>query len=134
MILAALLHCEHPHPKVPELSIPKGEKFGRVLLISPGWIVATPTVKSSKNIGRDMIGLEHLQEMVDMVQASRDPDVELVNPWFTPLSVLHEDWYKELPAGDILMVSGGRELFHEDTETLFQVLKVKLFYLLFLQR
>ncbi|KAM0263535.1 hypothetical protein ACHAQJ_001154 [Trichoderma viride] len=125
LILALLFHATHPHPKVPLLSIPSGHKFDRALLISPTTPMITPAIATSKNIGRDLVGVDDIAEMWSTIKGSQDPEVDLVNPWFAPISVMREDWYETLPVEDITIISGGLELFEEDILKLSQVIKAK---------
>ncbi|KAL6904136.1 Alpha/Beta hydrolase protein [Trichoderma evansii] len=125
LILALLLHIAHPHPKVPLLSIPSGDSLGRVLLISPSAPMVTPALEMSKNIGRDLVGVEDVAQMWSAIKSSCDPEIDLVNPWFTPVSSMREEWYENLPAETITIISGGLEIFEEDTRKLSQVIEAK---------
>ncbi|EHK50391.1 uncharacterized protein TrAtP1_007477 [Trichoderma atroviride] len=125
LILAILHHITHPHPKVPLLSIPSGDCFGRVLLLSPAVPIVTPALQKSKNIGRDLVGVDDIAQMWNIIESNHDPEVDLINPWLTPISEMREEWYETLPAGAITIISGGFELFEEDTVTLSQVIKAK---------
>ncbi|UKZ54070.1 hypothetical protein TrVGV298_007875 [Trichoderma virens] len=66
---------------------------------------------TSKNIGRDLVGVDEVAQMWNVIQSNHDPDVELINPWFAPLSVM--------------LVSGGLEIFEEDIAKLAQIIKNK---------
>ncbi|KAL6818334.1 Alpha/Beta hydrolase protein [Trichoderma sp. SZMC 28013] len=125
LILSLLLHVVHPHPKIPPLSIPSGHRLGRILMISPTTPMVTPAMTVSKNFGRDLVGVDEVAQMWSVIEGNHDPDVELINPWFAPLSVLHEDWFETLPAGAITIVSGGLEIFEEDIAKLAQIIKNK---------
>ncbi|UKZ79858.1 hypothetical protein TrVFT333_007621 [Trichoderma virens FT-333] len=125
LILSLLLHVMHPHPKILPLSIPSGHRLGKILMISPTTPMVTPAMATSKNIGRDLVGVDEVAQMWNVIQSNHDPDVELINPWFAPLSVMREDWYETLPAGGITVVSGGLEIFEEDVAKLAQILKNK---------
>ncbi|KAM0522529.1 hypothetical protein ACHAPE_002120 [Trichoderma viride] len=123
LILAILHHITHPHPKVPLLSIPSGDRFGRVLLLSPTAPIVTPAVQGSKNIGRDLVGVDDIAQMWNVIESHHDPEVDPINPWFTPISEMREEWYETLLAGAITIISGGFELFEEDISKLSQVIK-----------
>lgn len=95
-------------------------------MISPTTPMVTPAMTVSKNFGRDLVGVDEVAQMWSVIEGNHDPDVELINPWFAPLSVLHEDWFETLPAGAITIVSGGLEIFEEDIAKLAQIIKVRI--------
>ncbi|KAL7952921.1 Alpha/Beta hydrolase protein [Trichoderma compactum] len=125
LILSLLLHVMHPHPKIPQLSLPSCHRLGRILMISHITPMVTPAMTTRKNLGRDFVGVDEVARMWNVIKGNHDPDVELINPWFAPLSVLHEDWFEALPAGAITIVSGGLEIFEEDIAKLAQIIKNK---------
>ncbi|KAL7933035.1 Alpha/Beta hydrolase protein [Trichoderma chlorosporum] len=125
LILSLLLHVIHPHPKIPPLTMVPGHRLGRVLMISPTTPMVTPAMTVSKNIGRDLVGVDDVAQMWSVIKSDYDPGVELINPWFTPLSVMNEDWYETLPVDAITVVSGGLEIFEEDIATLAEIIKRK---------
>ncbi|KAL7900357.1 Alpha/Beta hydrolase protein [Trichoderma sp. SZMC 28014] len=125
LILAILHHIAHPHPKVPLLSISSGDCFGRLLLLSPAVPIVTPALQRSKNIGRDLVGVDDIAQMWNIIENHHDPEVDPINPWLTPISEMREEWYETLPVGPITIISGGYELFEEDTSRLSQVIKAK---------
>ncbi|KAL6694018.1 hypothetical protein J3F84DRAFT_350018 [Trichoderma pleuroticola] len=79
----------------------------------------------SKNLGRDLVGVDEVAQMWNVIEGNHDPDVELINPWLAPLSVLREDWFETLPVEAITVVSGGLEIFEEDIARLAQIIKNK---------
>ncbi|KAH8802499.1 hypothetical protein F5884DRAFT_846660 [Xylogone sp. PMI_703] len=125
LIVALLLHIDHPHPKVPPLSIPSGHSLGRILLISPAGAVSSSTVAASKNTGRDMMSVDDLRKMWEVIQANHDPEVDLINPWLTPQYIMYEGWYAGWPAGEITIVFGGLEILEEEIVRLSNVIKAK---------
>ncbi|PON27155.1 alpha/beta hydrolase fold protein [Trichoderma gamsii] len=125
LILAILHHITHPHPKVPLLSFPSGYRFGRILLVSPAVPIVTPALQRSKNIGLDLVGVDDIAQMWNIIESNHDPEVDPINPWFTPISEMREEWYETLPAGAITIISGAFELFEEDIIKLSQVIKDK---------
>ncbi|KAK1241231.1 hypothetical protein MKX08_001205 [Trichoderma sp. CBMAI-0020] len=68
LILAILHHITHPHPKVPLLSIPSGDCFGRLLFLSPAAPIVTPALQRSKNIGRDLVGVDDIAQMWNIIE------------------------------------------------------------------
>lgn len=86
--------------------------------------IVTPALQRSKNIGRDLVGVDDIAQMWNIIENNHDPEVDPINPWFTPISEMREEWYETLPAGAITIISGGFELFEEDTLKLSQVIKV----------
>lgn len=109
---------------MPLLSISSGDRFGRVLLLSPTAPIVTPAVQRSKNIGRDLVGVDDIAQIWNVIESHHDPEVDPINPWFTPISEMREEWYETLLAGAITIISGGFELFEEDISRLSQVIKV----------
>lgn len=86
--------------------------------------IVTPALQRSKNIGRDLVGVDDIAQMWNIIESNHDPEVDPINPWFTPISEMREEWYETLPAGAITIIFGGLELFEEDTLKLSQVIKV----------
>lgn len=68
--------------------------------------------------------------MWNIIESNHDPEVDLINPWFTPASAMREEWYGELPAGAITIISGGLEILEDDITKLSLVIKVSLRLLL----
>jgi hypothetical protein len=95
------------------------------LLLSPVAPIVTPATRTSKNIGRDIVGVDDIAQMWNAIESSHDPEVDLINPWFTPASVTREEWFETLPAGAITIIFGGLELLEGDIKKLSQVIKVK---------
>lgn len=87
--------------------------------------MVTPAMTASKNIGRDLVGVNDVAQMWSAIKSNHDPDVDLINPWFAPLSMMNEDWYETLPVGTITVIYGGLEIFEEDIAKLSQIIKVK---------
>lgn len=88
--------------------------------------MVTPELRLSKNIGRDIVGVDDVAQMWNAIKSNHDPEVDLINPWFTPVSSMREEWYETLPAGAITIISGGLEIFEEDIRNLSQVIKVNI--------
>jgi hypothetical protein len=86
--------------------------------------MVTPAISTSKNRDKDLASVEDIDQMWSVIKDSQDPEVDPLNPWFAPVSVVREDWYETLPAGDITIISGGLEIFEGDILKLSQLIKV----------
>lgn len=88
--------------------------------------IVTPALQRSKNSGLDLVGVDDIAQMWNIIESNHDPEVDPINPWFTPISEMREEWYETLPAGAITIISGAFELFEEDIIKLSQVIKVSV--------
>ncbi|KAL1854077.1 hypothetical protein VTK73DRAFT_8807 [Phialemonium thermophilum] len=124
-LLGFLLHLHHPHPKVDRFTLldDDAKSLGRILLISPWGPVCTASMVVDGAAYEGRLGVEALKGLWQLF-ASTHPETEIVNPWTTPQFVMYEDWYAQLPAGEITTLIGGKELARHEMIRIANVIKV----------
>ena len=123
MILATLLHHSHPHPKVVPYTLPAGSRFGRALLICPGAPVMSQTASMLQDPNPDIVNPEICSQMWAAITSTSEEGVEMPNPWIANSSA-PEEWWKDLPVGEVKIIVGGVEALRDDIAIWSEFLKV----------
>lgn len=128
LTLALLLHHKHPHPTVTPYTLPTGSRFGDALLISPGAPVpaVTKTASFRQNPNPD-IQPEMVYQFWATITSATENGIEMPNPWIENSSA-PEDWWKDLPIGEIKIMVGGAEILRDDITAWSAHLKVSLYF------
>jgi acetyl esterase/lipase len=124
LALALLSHILHPRSDVPAVSVGE-QKFAGAVLISP-WVTFDQTAPAFKtNASKDILYGPVLKKWSDafMGEAARDN-------YTYPLDAAPE-WWKGLPVGETLVLTGGDELLVDDVKIFAEKLKVSHELLLF---
>lgn len=124
LIIAYFLHLQHPHPKVGLSSIPVEEKLGHMLLISPSGPIPTSASSFTTNAEKDILKPDAVKSLWALLEANRDPDVQIANPWLAPALIMEQDWYKDWPAGKITIIWGEDEILRDDIARVSETIKV----------
>ncbi|PLB34107.1 alpha/beta-hydrolase [Aspergillus candidus] len=109
LALAILSHILHAHPHVPPLTLTN--PFRGVALLSPWVTFDTKKTQSMQlNRQRDALDTDVLHRWATQFRGSAPTD-----PYMEPLSA-PEDWWRGLPARDVLITAGDDEIFLDDIE------------------
>ncbi|KAJ2975572.1 hypothetical protein NQ176_g5448 [Zarea fungicola] len=126
LIIGSILHLNHPHPKSDDITLPQGQEFGRVLLISPSGPIPTSTTSFTENKDKDSFKPEmahYLWSQVGMKE-NHDTEVPLESPWLTPALKMEEDWYADWPVTSTHIIWGNDEILRDDIAKVANIIKV----------
>ena len=127
LTLALLLHHSHPHPAVTPYTLPAGSRFGNALLISPGAPVpaVTRTASFHQDPNPDVVKPEVIDQLWATITSTSEKGIEMPNAWIESSSA-PEEWWKDLPVGEVKIVVGGAEVLRDDIAAWSTLLKVSL--------
>ncbi len=116
--LGLLSHVMYPHPSIPSLNL--SEDLKGLILLSP-WVTFDQTAPAmSQNANKDMLEKSVLKRWSDAFMGGAEDD-----NYNTPL-MADGDWWKGLPAKEVLILAGRDELFVSDIEEFVKKLNVSV--------
>ncbi|RDW59203.1 hypothetical protein BP5796_12127 [Coleophoma crateriformis] len=113
LIIATLLHHNHPHPNIESYDLPPTARFDETLLISPGGPVDTGAASLHQDPQTDVINFADLQHLWGIITSTVEPGLAMPNAWMAP-STAPEEWWKDLPIGKITIFLGDLEILRDD--------------------
>ncbi|KAH7394556.1 putative acetyl-hydrolase [Pyrenochaeta sp. MPI-SDFR-AT-0127] len=109
LALAVLSHLMHPHPSLPAFAPSVSDnKLKGVFLISP-WVTFSQTSQSlQSNASKDVLDAKVLKQWSEAYMSNANTD-----EYNTPSHAITE-WWDDVPVENMLVTTGGDELFRDD--------------------
>jgi len=118
LALALLGHIAHPHPSVPKLDFPEGEKFLGVVLLSPWADFETDHQSFETNVRKDDLSKRFLTNCSESFLGTRHPHERDADTAYTQPDLAPAEWWSGIPAHSILITGGEDELLIDGVKRL----------------